>query len=162
MSQASVKKPLESHQSIRLAAMDLLAIREHSYAELREKLTRKCVQLEWVEQVLSILAAEGLQSDSRFAEAFTAMRYRQGKGPLVIAMELKARGIASDLVGASLSSDSYDWGASAVRQRQKRFGASLPVDTKERARQLRFLQSRGFSSAHARAALLPANSDIDL
>ena len=156
MSQISAKKTPESHHSIRLAAMDLLAMREHSCVELREKLARKFTQQAWIDAVLAELAEEGLQCDARFADAFTAMRYRQGKGPLVVAMELKARGVSSDLVDASVKHSGYDWAESAVKQRQKRFGASLPVDAKERARQLRFLQSRGFGSAHACAALSPA------
>lgn len=162
MSDIGVPKPQESLQSIRLAAMNLLAMREHSCAELREKLVRKFAQQEWVEQVLSVLAAEGLQSDARFAEAFTAMRYRQGKGPLMIAMELKVRGVAGDLVDTSLRGGGYDWVASAARQRLKRFGVGQPLGAKERARQLRFLQSRGFSSAHACAAMSVAGSDADL
>ena len=39
----------------------------------------------------------------------------------------------------------------ALLQRNKRFGAGLPEDARERARQMRFLQQRGFTGDQIRA-----------
>jgi regulatory protein len=40
-----------------------------------------------------------------------------------------------------------DWVQAAELVRRKRFGALAPGDARSRARQMRFLQSRGFSGA---------------
>lgn len=139
---------------LRMAAMNLLARREHSAQELRNKLQQKFAQPlppEWLEQVLSMLAGEGLQSDARFAEAFVQMRCRQGKGPMLVGQELRQRGVAAELVASTLAEP--DWLLQAQLQRHKRFGIELPLDAKERARQQRFLQMRGFGGEHIRYAM---------
>jgi regulatory protein len=46
-----------------------------------------------------------------------------------------------------------DWHELARAVRAKRFGAARPRDYKERARQARFLQYRGFDAAQIRSAL---------
>lgn len=143
-----------SPAAVRLAAMNLLAMREHSAHELGAKLQQKFADApaELVQEVLSRLAQEGLQSDLRFAEAFTSMRYRQGKGPLLVSQELRQRGLQSALIDEVLFVAEFDWFCSAVNQRCKRFGQGLPVDAKTRAKQQRFLASRGFSGEQIRAA----------
>jgi regulatory protein len=45
-----------------------------------------------------------------------------------------------------------DWRARAFEVRIRKFGPEAPEDWAERARQARFLQYRGFSSDHIRAA----------
>ena len=138
---------------IRFAAMNLLSLREHSAKELYKKLTQKFQQEDGVTEVIQSLTAEGLQSDTRFTEAFINMRKRQGKGPLVIAMELKERGIVDELAHRFLESNNDSWGLLAVTVRRKKFGQSLPQDAKQKAKQIRFLSGRGFSSSNIRDAL---------
>ena len=46
-----------------------------------------------------------------------------------------------------------DFAALAKATRSRKFGPEIPKDRKERARQARFLQYRGFSNDHIRAAL---------
>jgi hypothetical protein len=50
--------------------MDFLARREHGQAELIKKLAEKGFDRQVAEQAVNKLAAEGLQSDRRFAESF--------------------------------------------------------------------------------------------
>lgn len=139
--------------AIRFAAMNYLAQREQSAKELYQKLVRKYSQSGVVAEVIQCLKAEGLQSDQRFAEAFVAMRKRQGKGPLVIAMELRERGLDDPLIQDFLDPDSDSWALMAIAIKQKKYGPAVPLDAKEKARQIRFLSSRGFSSQHIRDAL---------
>ena len=66
------------------------------------------------------------------------MRYNQGKGPVIISLELKKRGIESfDL-------SIFDWFNLAKEVREKKFGKNLPSDYKTQAKQKQFLKSRGF------------------
>jgi regulatory protein len=137
--------------SIRMLAMNLLAMREHSAKELRVKLARKCNQDELILAAVEKLQRDGLQSDSRYAEAYTNMRLRQGKGAQIIRLELREKGINDELISACLTSavQGTDWNSLALKAYQKKFGDSLPVlNLKEKSKRIRFLTARGFSAAN--------------
>jgi len=145
--------------SPRRLAMNLLARREHSIAELKTKLAAKDVSPDDIEQTLRQLVSEGLASDQRFAEAFVAYRARRGQGPVRIRLELEQRGVADELITASLDSCGRDWFDLARKVREKRFGPARPDDYRQRSRQSRFLQYRGFTSEQIRQAFGPDNRD---
>ncbi|WP_457675820.1 regulatory protein RecX, partial [Thiolapillus sp.] len=88
---------------------------------------------------------EGLQSDARFAEAFVHQRSERGYGPLRIRRELTERGVDDALIAEAMDTG-FDWDASMQEQRRRKFGDALPADYRERMRQARFLQNRGFSA----------------
>jgi regulatory protein len=134
--------------NVRFAAMNSLARREHSALELRAKLLKKFEQAELVEAAVARLTEQGLQSDERFAEAFTTMRQRQGKGSSLIKLELRERGVSADIIASLIDDADSLWFTLADEVRTKRFGSQLPLELKEKARQIRFLQARGFSSRH--------------
>lgn len=139
--------------AIRLAAMNLLAMREHSLQELRKKLTTRFEASDLMDEVLEKLASEGLQSDERFAEAFVRMRFTQGKGPRRIMIELSDRGVSGPTAQNALNGQGLNWFDLCRTVQQKRVGASFVADQKERARQIRFLQYRGFNSEQIQYAL---------
>ena len=138
---------------VRRKAMGYLARREHSSAELCDKLTRAGVQAEVAVAVVEQLAVEGLQSDARFVEAFVHGRIGQGKGPVRIRTELAGRGIPAAVADEALAMSRQDWRALARAVRERRFGKGLPLQFTEKARQMRFLQYRGFESDQVRAAM---------
>jgi regulatory protein len=70
-------------------------------------------------------------------------------------MELRERGVPDEEGEQALAASGVDWAASATRERQRRFGAPPPREYRERAKQARFLQYRGFSTDQIRAALGP-------
>ena len=137
--------------SVRYAAMNMLAMREHSVLELRTKLKQKFEQSELIEGAVARLTEQGLQSDARFAEAFTAMRRRQGKGSLLIKMELCERGVVECIIASLINESDSSWVELACRVRIKRFGDEFPSDLKGKAKQMRFLQGRGFAARHIQA-----------
>ena len=120
------------------AALKMLMRREHSQLELLKKLQLKGFDDVIINSSISLLAEQNYQNDERFSEAFILMRYNQGKGPLKIAFELKARGINKFNLTA------FDWSKLAKEVRIKKFGHGTPLDFKDQAKQKRFLQSRGF------------------
>ncbi|MDC1386782.1 recombination regulator RecX [Candidatus Thioglobus sp.] len=120
------------------AALKMLMRREHSKLELRQKLNLKDFDDAVINDSISLLAEQKYQSDERFSEAFILMRFNQGKGPIKISMELKSRGITEfDLT-------SFNWFELAKDVKYKKFGDSKFLDYKEKSKQKRFLQSRGF------------------
>ncbi len=152
----------QSATNIRMAAMNLLSLREHSAKELQTKLAKKFASGESVSDVIRSLQTDGLQSDERFTEAFVSMRLRQGKGALIIRMELKEKGVSGSLIEKYISSgeDTVDWNQLALKAYQKKFGKNPVTDLKEKARRIRFLTARGFSSANIQYVFKQDNPDF--
>ena len=142
-----------SPADIRARALNLLARREHSRLELARKLRQRGMAGADLEQVLDELVAARLLSDTRFAEEYARSRVGRGYGPVRIRAELRERGIDDAGIQAALAELGEDWCQQARATRQRRFGAEPPADLKERARQSRFLQQRGFSPEQIRQAL---------
>jgi len=132
--------------------MDFLARREYGQTELIRKLTGKGFQNDAATIAVTQLTDEGLQSDQRFAESFVQSRINQGKGPVRIRLDLGQRGIGDATIEIAIEDTDPDWHALASAQRHKKFGSSAPSDFKEKARQMRFLQYRGFEQDHIQSA----------
>jgi regulatory protein len=123
--------------------MQYLARREHSRAELRDKLLSHVQEDEDIEALLDDLGARGWLSDERAAAQL--VHARRGRfGVQRIAHELRQKGIADSLIDQALPQLKETELEAARAVWQKKFG-TLPRDQHERARQVRFLQSRGFS-----------------
>jgi len=141
--------PIEARKK----AMDYLARREHSRDELLRKMEKfgfeTNVSLDAIEQ----LQKDGLQSDRRFVEAFLQSRISQGKGPTRIRADLSQRGIRDAMIQEVLLETDQDWFALARETRRKKFGADVPAEFKDKARQMRFLQYRGFEPGQIQAAV---------
>ncbi len=135
---------------IRQRALGLLARREHSAKELITKLIMRDYDEATVQSVAATLAQEGLQSDGRFAEGYIHSRIEKGYGPVRIKLELRERGINDDLIYLHLDMHAPEWEQRVIRTREKRFGKKFPRDFKEKAKQMRFLQQRGFSGEQIR------------
>ena len=141
-------KPEQSSDpvSARKRAMDFLAQREHGEQEITRKLVSRGFDNKVVEAAVSELISDGLLSDSRFAEAFVHSRFKKGSGPQKIRAELRQRGIDDALISASMEAIAEQWLERVREVREKKFGPGKPGDFKERSRQMRFLQQRGFTS----------------
>ena len=131
--------------NIRNKAMDLLARREHSEQELRQKLKTREYDADAIDEVLQALKEDRLQSDERFTESYVNHRFNAGVGPLKIRYELRQKGVSDGLVDVFLEPLSDQWDELMTRQRIRKFGAPIPDDYAERMKQARFLQNRGFS-----------------
>ncbi len=160
MDNEALKKEMAS---LRMSAMNILAGREHSIDELRQKLRRKLEkhkvykddfndfsdkkeqQESLIERILEQLLDDKLLDDSRFTESFIRSRVKKGSGPVKIHHELMNRGISSELSGNSLEQSYEFWQEHIEAARSKRFGPQCPADYKEQSRQSRFLYQRGFS-----------------
>ena len=141
-----------STTSLRSRALAMLTRREHSQFELREKLTELGAESFVIDTILDELTTQNWQNDRRFTEVFIRYSARKGQGLLNIRQELKQRGITDKEMVEDLLAE-HDWFDLAQQTRSKKFGEELPTERKEQARQLRFLQYRGFSSEQFWAAI---------
>jgi regulatory protein len=139
-------KPID----VRVAAMNLLARREHTQRELRQKLQRRFPDEQLVETELKKLTQEGLQSDRRFAESFARQRSGRGYGPMRVRQDMRTRGLSDSEIAQAIEAAEIDWYALASEAFYKKFGGSGMCDLKEKARRVRFMQYRGFAADHYR------------
>ena len=133
-----------SAADIRSSAIDLLARREHSYQELIDKLSRRYTDDQLLRQELDKLAEDKLQSDSRYCEVYVRSRRRRGYGPRRISQELRQRRVCDQLIQEQVWQEQNNWLSVLQELYQKRYGDRLPLDSKDKAKRVRFLQSRGF------------------
>jgi regulatory protein len=137
---------------LRERALRLLARREHSRAELIRKLEQAgFVHLDII-SLLDEFEAKNWLSDRRFAESWIA-DHRAKAGSIKLAYELRQRGVSDTIIAAVLS-ENHDSELERAREVWKKKFGSVPADATEKARQIRFLQSRGFTPAVIRRTLL--------
>jgi regulatory protein len=134
-----------------MAAVALLARRDFASGELRQKLGSQGYDTAVAAAVVAELIEERAIDDSRYAENYVAYHSGRGHGPVRIGADLRSLGVPADLVAAALETGP-DWRALARAIRIRKFGAEPPEEWTEKTRQARFLQYRGFSSDHIRAA----------
>jgi regulatory protein len=144
--------------AVRAAAQALLARRDYARAELHARLAARGFEAAVVEQVLLEFEGSGILDDARFAQNYVTWHAGRGQGPIRIGAELKRLGVSGELVQAALGTES-EWRAHALRVRLAKFGRQAPASWAAKARQARFLQYRGFSADHIRAAI---GADLDL
>ncbi|MEM8984687.1 MAG: regulatory protein RecX [Pseudomonadota bacterium] len=137
----------------RRSAMDALARREYGFDELVRRLETRGFDADTARSTVEALKAEGLQDDERFAEAMVASAARRGKGPRRIAADLAERDVPDGIIAAALAGADVDWFELAADVRRGKFGTVKPADFTEKARQMRFLNYRGFDSEHIRHAV---------
>lgn len=133
-------------RSLLSRAIALLARRDHSRAELSRKLSRYVSEGDdpaELARVLDELDQKQLLSDERFAAGLARSR-AQRFGDARIKHDLRRFGVADETSAAVLATLAGSEIARAHEVWAKRF-AALPTSAAERAKQARFLQSRGFS-----------------
>lgn len=127
---------------LRSYAFALLTRRDYSQAELSTKLNQYAIDADEVAKLVEELAQQNYQSDQRVAELTLASQIRKGKGLQRIKQTLKAKHLDAELISHELQE--VDWLEQAYQLKIKKFGTSVEKDQKLKAKQVRFLQYRGF------------------
>jgi regulatory protein len=137
---------------LRERALRLLARREHSRAELMRKLEAAGFVREEIGTLLDDLESRNWLSDQRFAESYVA-DHRARAGSIKLAYDLRQRGV-SDTIIESVLGENRDSELERAREvLRKKFGV-VPTDAVDKARQIRFMLSRGFAPDVIRKALV--------
>jgi regulatory protein len=133
---------LSPRKKLSVLALKMLTRREHSVFELQQKLIEKIKKSkevgypELIPEIIQELIQKKYLDDVRFAEVYSRSRANKGYGLLRIKRELKEKGIADFLkLSHANIRDIY----------AKKFGHHKPKDLREKAKQIRYLQYRGFS-----------------
>lgn len=146
--QSASKK--NAKQTALQCGVGLLARREHSVFELRQKLTSREFCENDIELAIERLLEKDYLSDVRFAQSTCRYRANRGYGWRYIANELKQKGVCSNIAQELQKNCEIDWYLQAELAYNKRFGdkgTDAPqLDQKAKAKRIRFLQYRGFST----------------
>ncbi|HYC41630.1 MAG TPA: recombination regulator RecX [Noviherbaspirillum sp.] len=143
--------------SLKARALKYLSAREHSRLELGRKLARYAQEGDDIEALLDSLEAAKFLSQSRFSESLVNRRAARFGNSRILS-ELQSHGIDGEALQGIKGSLLDDEAARAKEVWRKKFG-SPPEDAAERAKQMRFLQQRGFSSSAIRSAMRPVDDD---
>lgn len=136
---------------LRERALGYLARREHSRFELTRKLEKAGFESEAIEPVLDEFEEKDWLSDQRFAESWIA-DHRARHGHIRLSHDLRQRGVNATLIETALAANPDSELERARLVWEKKFGTP-PRDPEEKARQMRFLQGRGFAPEIIRCAM---------
>ena len=131
-------------ESLRARALKLLARREHSRAELARKLAVHAEDPAEVERVLDDFERRGWLSERRVVEQLVHAR-RARYGARRIERDLRLKGVSEEAVSAALADLKGGEFEAAREVWRRKLGGREPRSPADRARQVRFLQGRGFS-----------------
>ncbi|WP_111891364.1 regulatory protein RecX [Acinetobacter sp. MB5] len=138
------QQPAKTMKGARLRsyAYALLCKREYSKAELRAKLNQYAEDPDEVERLLEEFSQYQYQSDQRVAEQVLVSQIRKGKGPRRILQTLQQKQVDQDYIQEQVQET--DWLEHAYQLKVKKYGTAVEKDPKLQAKQIRFLQYRGY------------------
>ncbi len=145
--------------SLKARALRYLAAREHSRLELARKLSRYAQEGDDIEALLDTLEAAKFLSQIRFSESLVNRRAARFGNSRILS-ELQSHGIEGEALNGIKANLAEDEIARAREVWRKKF-AHVPVDAAERAKQMRFLQQRGFSHRAIKATISAKIDEAD-
>jgi len=143
----------EQRRELKAKAIQLLARREHGRKELSSKLPEADAGI--VDQVLDQLELDGYLSDQRYASMLLRSRFSQGYGLQRVRADLIKKGVSLDWLELAEEEEQPDWFELAREQLHRKFRDGIADDFKQRNKQMRYLQGRGFSFDQIKYALSP-------
>lgn len=133
----------------------MLARRDFSQFEISQKLKTKGYSEDIIAPILTDLSQSGYLNDQRYTENFIRSRRTRGYGPERIRQELKIRGVTQETIAEQLQITDNAWLVEARKVWQKHFKGQVPKDFKTKAKQMRFLQYRGFTQEQIESVVDP-------
>lgn len=143
----------------RQSALQLLSRRDHSEYELQQKLALKGHQAEVIDEVVKYCLELGYLSDVRYAESQARQMVHKGYGEQRLRQQLKEKRVAENVIEQVLTEQTIDWFELAKEVAHKKFKSGISLERSQYAKQVRYLQYRGFSFDQIRYALQASESD---
>ena len=141
--------------SLKGRALRLLSQREHSRKELEQKLKPHEETPGELAEALDFLAAKDFINEKRVVESVVNRRASK-LGAARVRQELVAKGLPADDIAEAVEAMRSTELERALLVWRKRFGTP-PLDASERAKQVRFLVSRGFAPEVVRRVVAGAD-----
>lgn len=126
-------------------AVSLLARRDYASGELARTLSKMTENREKINKALSRLVECGYLDDNRLITHMIDKHVRKKHGPARIKQEIRQKGFSPELVEQMLEKVDVDWYAMARELKVSKFGEAVASEAKEKNKQIRYLQYKGFS-----------------
>ena len=143
--------------SLRAQALSLLARREYSKQELATRLLQYTEDPDEIPPLIEDFEQRGWLSEKRVVEQVMATRRRRF-GSQKIAHELRQKGLSEEAIAGAREA-LKDSELESAREVWRRKFPEPPANANEKARQMRFLQGRGFSLDIIRKVIAGADDD---
>lgn len=127
------------------AAMQLLSRRDHGVYELQQKLSLKGYEDADIQEAVNFCLEHRYLDDLRYAKSQVRQQVYKGHGERRIRQELQQKRVAESIVNQALEEEPQDWFELAKLAAEKKFKGIKAQDQKAYAKQVRFLQYRGYS-----------------
>lgn len=127
------------------AAIQLLSRRDHGEYELYQKLALKGYGEDDIQQAVNFCLDHNYLDDLRYAKSQIRQHVYKGHGERRIRQELNQKRVAESVIEQALEEEPQDWFELAKQAAEKKFKGAKAKDQKEYAKQVRFLQYRGYS-----------------
>ncbi len=131
-------------EKARASALASLSLREHSIKELTDKLTRKGYEDKSIAKVIEECIGYNYLNNQRFAEMYWRFRSAKGYGPNKIRMELKLKGIDSQIIQSSSRQEDLDFDEVIKKVFLKKYKGTEITDFKDKLKRQNYLYQRGF------------------
>ncbi|MGI2065421.1 regulatory protein RecX [Shewanella sp. MF08487] len=152
-------------------AVALLARRDYSRRQVRDKLLEKGFELIDIEPALDACESSGFINDNRYAELLVRSHISRGHGAIRIRQAIAQKGLSKDCIEAALTNSDCDWFELAKDKAIKKYGIPRVTEVKgstardliakEKAKRVRFLMGQGFSYDQISYALAVDPNDLD-
>lgn len=130
--------------NLKAKALEFLSRREYAYLELFTKLGKYTEDSDEIKNVLDELQNSGYLSEERYIKSYLNSKSRKS-GLAKIKYSLKQKTGNAKLIEKIIKENPIDEYSSAKYLWEKKFGGMVATDQREIAKQIRFLQSRGYS-----------------
>jgi regulatory protein len=127
------------------SALNSLSRRDHGQYELSQKLLAKGFPDAEVKEAINYCLERGYLDEFRYIQSQIRQHISKGHGERRIRQTLMQKRACSDLIDQGLEEQNQDWFELAKTVAQRKFKLIPAPDQKERAKQIRFLQYRGFT-----------------
>nr|WP_242526869.1 regulatory protein RecX [Serratia ureilytica] len=126
-------------------AVSLLAKKNYASGEMHRQLSRLTESTGDLTRVLRRLTDNHALDDARLLAYLLEKHVKKLHGPTRIKQELRQKGFPAPLIEQGIDNGDIDWYQLAKEARIKKFGDALPADPKEKNKQIRHLQYKGFT-----------------
>lgn len=126
-------------------AVSLLAKKNYSSGDMHRQLARLTEKMDGVEHVLRRLTDNHYLNDPQLIAYLFDKHIKKLHGPTRIKQEIRQKGFPPGLIEQEIEKSDVDWYELAKEARVRKFGEALPDDPKEKNKQIRYLQYKGFT-----------------
>lgn len=171
-SKALSQETSKALNKLRSTALAWLGRQEYYEAKFRQKLKDKEATEEQIELIVGEFIENNWLSELRYCEAFVRSRIAKGQGKIRIQADARQKRLDQDYLIQAFDNIETDWFEQALQTYNRRYG-DKPLDNsddgfeqtqekrlaraKEKAKRMRFMQSRGFNQEQTQFAMAPNN-----